>query len=319
MKTKIPNYFHFVFGLKTQTEPFHLLHYLCLESCLQVNRPDTLFFHYHYEPWGEYWDLIRRRIKPVPIHRPEVRLRYHNPNIEQYRYAHESDFVRLEVLMEHGGVYADIDTIFVHPIPGELFEHDFVLGREEDVLCMETRKLHKALCNALIMSRPQAEFGKIWFDSMEAAFDGSWSRHSTILPSLLAEKNPDFIHIEPPGTFYPYMWTPEDISRLLEKYETVDPSVFSIHLWAHLWWSKERRDFSDVHSGQFTEEYIRRVDTTYNVLARPFLPPENRPSRPPGSYLRDMLGCGNGYLQEAIVRGRRFGRRLLRRLQTAMT
>ena len=32
---------------------------------------------------------------------------------EHLRYAHHADFVRLDALIEHGGLYADIDTIFV--------------------------------------------------------------------------------------------------------------------------------------------------------------------------------------------------------------
>ena len=46
----IPNIFHFVFGLKEQTEPFHLMYYLCLASCIEVNTPDKVCFHYHHEP-----------------------------------------------------------------------------------------------------------------------------------------------------------------------------------------------------------------------------------------------------------------------------
>jgi hypothetical protein len=45
-----------------------------------------------------------------------------------------------------------------------------------------------------------------------------------------------------------------------------------VHLWAHLWWRADRCDFSSVHAGLLTAEYIRSVDTTYNRLARPYLP-----------------------------------------------
>ena len=37
-----------------------------------------------------------------------------------------------------------------------------------------------------------------------------------------------------------------------------------------------RRDFSTVHGGKLTEDYIRRVDTTYNRVARRFLPPPEK-------------------------------------------
>ena len=54
-----PRTFHFVFGMKPQTEPFHLAYYLCLASCLEVNRPDRVILYYHFEPYGRYWELIR--------------------------------------------------------------------------------------------------------------------------------------------------------------------------------------------------------------------------------------------------------------------
>jgi len=305
MTSRIPNLFHFVFGLKPQTRPFHLIHYLALESCLRVNRPDRLLFHYHHEPWGEYWELIRERITPVRIRRPKIRLRYSDPRIEAYSYAHESDFVRLDVLLRHGGVYADIDTIFVNPISPDLFHQPFVLGREDDIRCQKTGITCKSVCNALIMAQPQAEFGAIWRDRMESTFDGSWSRHSTILPSELADAYPSIVHIEPSHTFYPFMWTREDLRRLFEGREKVDDTVASIHLWAHLWWSRSRLDFSDIHAGQFTESNIHGVDNTFSLLVRPFLPDMPRSPRPSTHLLADIAGWGIGCMQEALVRGRR--------------
>src|SRR5215468_8192085 len=109
----IPNRYHFVFGLKKQSEPFHLVHYLCLASCLEVNRPDAVYFYYHYEPWGRYWELIKDRLILVPTEPVDFvrKFRYDDRYMRRFRYAHESDFVRLERLVALGGVYADIDTI----------------------------------------------------------------------------------------------------------------------------------------------------------------------------------------------------------------
>lgn len=120
----VPNRFHFVFGLKRQTEPFHLVYYLCLESCWQVNRPEAMYFYYRHEPYGRYWDLIKDRLILVAVQPVEFvhRYAYADRRIRKYRYAHESDFLRLERLLDQGGVYADLDTIFVNPIPPALFE-----------------------------------------------------------------------------------------------------------------------------------------------------------------------------------------------------
>lgn len=271
---RIPNQFHFVFGLKRQEAPFHLVHYLCLESCRVVNRPEKIFFYYHYEPHGRYWDLIRDKLVLVAVDLPVFPLQYEYPDkiMDQYRYAHLSDFLRLEMLLAEGGIYADIDTIFVNKIPEKLFSKAFVLGKESDIECAAPPHKRPSLCNALIMAEPNATFGKKWLSEMENAFDGTWSNHSTLLPQRLSELYPEHIHVEPQYTFYKHMWTQEGIRTLLEGCDADFTDVASMHLWSHLWWSKHRRDFSDFHGGKITEHHIRRVDTTYNLVARKFLP-----------------------------------------------
>jgi hypothetical protein len=272
----IPNQFIFIFGLQKQKEPFHLCHFLCIESCYQVNRPERILFYYHYEPFGPYWNLAKKRVQLVRAElNPYVskfRYGFKNRGCRKYRYAHQSDFLRLEILLEQGGVYADIDTIFVQRMPSELFRKPCVLGREDDVICQETRRLRPSLCNALIMSPPGGEFVRMWADKMREAFDGSWSHHSTFLPQELSEKHPDLIHVEPSRSFYRHMWTPRGLHTLLQGLDDDFSGVYSLHLWSHLWWSKKRTDFSPFHGGLLTEAHIRNTDTTYSLIARKFLP-----------------------------------------------
>jgi hypothetical protein len=63
----IPKRVHFVFGLARQTEPFHLVHYLCLASCLATQKPDAIYFYYHYAPYGAYWERLREQLVCVKI------------------------------------------------------------------------------------------------------------------------------------------------------------------------------------------------------------------------------------------------------------
>lgn len=271
----IPNRFHFVFGLKRQSAPFHLVHYLCLQSCLEVNRPDAIYFYYHYEPYGRYWDFIKEKLVLVKIPRVAFidRYRYHDWHVARYKYAHAADFVRLEKLVSHGGVYADMDTLFVNPIPRALYNMPFVLGREDDIPDPITKQLRPSVCNAFMMSERNSRFGKLWLEQHRAAFNGTWSNHSTLLPSRLASQYPALVHLEPPRIFYKHMWTRQGIHTLLEGLDTDNEGVVSFHLWAHLWWNRYRRDFSTFHAGKMTEAFVRQVDTTYNVVARKFLPP----------------------------------------------
>jgi len=273
--SRIPRLFHFVFGLREQREPFHLVFYLCLASCRAVARPERMYFYYHHEPWGRYWELAKDFLTPVhvPLEPFVEAFHYHDAEVARYRYAHHADFVRLERLLERGGVYADIDTIFVNPFPERLWDHPFVLGREGDVVPREGGTPQPSLCNALIMAEPNAEFGRRWIAEMRQGFDGSWSGHSTLLPERLRQRHPGLIHVEPQRTFYKHAWTRDGIAALLEGLDLDLEGVVSIHLWSHLWWSRRRRDFSAFHAGRINEKRVARIDTTYNVIARRHLPP----------------------------------------------
>jgi hypothetical protein len=271
--TRIPRVFHFVFGLRDRRPELHLVHYLCLRSCLEVNDPDAVIVHYHREPRGRYWNLIKPDITTATVELVPLvsRFRYPDRLVSRYRYAHHSDFRRLEILDREGGVYADMDTLFVNPLPGELFGRRFVIGREPDIMS-PSGEMVPSLCNAFLMAEPGAEFASLWLNRMAGTFDGSWSMHSTILPEQLRSDHPGLVHVEPQRSFFKHDWTPRGIRTLLEGRDTDVAGVFSMHLWAHMWWSRWRRDVTGFHAGKLDEDYVRRGETTYASAARPFLP-----------------------------------------------
>lgn len=276
---RIPNIYHFVFGLRPQTEPFHLMHYVCLASCLEVNRPDRVVVHLHNQPYGPLWDRIYPHIEVQPIleHERRLDLNYRDDTIKRFAYAHVSDFIRLRVLHEQGGVYADMDTLFVAPPPAALFGESCVMGRERvDVGAPSSPE--GSLCNALIMAEPGSPFIQTWIERMPGAFDGSWSNHSTFLPYRLSREFPHWIRVEPENRFFALDWTREGIAGLFEQDRALPPEATSLHLWAHLWWDVERRDMSDFNHRRLTPAYVAHARTTYARLARPHLPAGLAPS-----------------------------------------
>lgn len=274
----IPRIFHFIFGLKEQTEPFHLLYYLCLESCRQLNQPAAIYFHYANEPYGPLWDRIKphltlRRVEREALPQAAYKGSDEGKLIAQagWSYAHEADFIRLKVLLEHGGVYADMDTLFVQPLPEHLYQYQCVLG-EEGALPDERGILRPSLCNAMIAARPGAPYIAKWLAAAYDAFDGKWTSHSCQLATRLWEAHPDLLHVVPRRYFYRHPWTPAGIQSIFETNDADLRGVLSMHLWNHLWWDKERTDFTCFHAGELTEEYVRSGASTYAVLARRFLP-----------------------------------------------
>lgn len=286
MPQRIPKHFHFVFGLKPQTKPFELMHYLCLASCMEVNQPERITLYCHYMPHGPYWECIRERLEVVQVALPTVvnEYEYADPELRPLRYAHLADFVRLDQLIEYGGVYADIDTLFLKPIPEEYFDASFVIGREPDVFDAETQTGTPSLCNALLMSEPQAPFAIAWRDGMEDAFDGTWSNHSTLLPARLSEQHPDWVRVVDQDVFYSVAPSPTALFCLFEddgpSRNQFPPEACSIHLWEHLWRDEGRQDFSMFHLGLLSEEYVRSGRTMYAAHAAAYLPPPSPPAAP---------------------------------------
>ncbi|WP_245431296.1 capsular polysaccharide synthesis protein [Rhodoplanes roseus] len=275
----VPHVVRFVFGLRPQTAPFHLLHYLCLASCLEVVRPERVVVHCLNQPWGPLWDLIRPRIEVEPI-RPEDMdqgFAYDDPFMARFSYAHVCDILRLKLLLAHGGVYADMDTLFVRPLPAALFEAPCVMGHERPDPA-NPKAADGSLCNAFIMAEPGAEFIRLWLEQIRAAFDGSWSNHACTLPYRLSRSHPQLIRVEPARSFFALDWTPDGIAALFERSVTLPHDAYSLHLWAHLWWDRDRRDMSRFSHEQITPAYVAHADTTYAHLARRFLPPGRVPS-----------------------------------------
>lgn len=270
----IPRTAHFVFGLRDEPEPFHLVHYLAIRSCLDVVQPERVYVHCHHLPFGPYWDLLEPLVRVERVGPVEAvsRFEYSDPAVARYSYAHQADFVRLDVLEAHGGLYADLDTLFVAPIPDALWREQFVIGREADVVDPRTREEKPALSNALLMSAPRSRFVDAWRAEISTALDGTWANHSCFLAHDLASRLPGAVHIEPQRTFHAFETTPAGLSRLLESNEKDLDGVVSIHLSAHLWWDDDRRDFSRVHAGMVSEEWVRRAPVTYATAARRFLP-----------------------------------------------
>jgi len=273
--SRIPRVAHFVFGLRDQSEPFHLLHYLSIETCRRILQPEVIFLHYHHLPFGLYWDAIRPHLKLVRVGLvPEVSAAGYDERLvpEQYRYAHHADFVRLDALIEHGGVYADIDTIFVRPMPDALFMERFVIGREADTPDEVTGELKPSLCNALLMAEPGAEFARIWRARMAGAINGTWSNHSGFLAQSLSEERPKAVRVEPEPSFFPVPCTPAGIDGLLRDGDPDFSRSYSVHLWAHVWWNQDRTDFSSCHAGELTLSHLRTSRSPLAKLVRAYLP-----------------------------------------------
>lgn len=214
--TTIPNIIHFCFGLREQTEPFLLVYYLAVMSAKIVNNPDKIYMYYHYEPFGPLWE----RLKPhIILEKVELPTMIRDKPITQT--AHKSDFVRMEKLIECGGVYFDIDTISYRPYKDLL--------NNECVLAWEIFPTH--ICNAIMMSKPNSEFMTVWNSEYYNYFksDG-WGEASVRLPAILYHNHPSKVKVlEADYFFRPSHY---EMEKLFIRTDVPIPkNAVTLHLW----------------------------------------------------------------------------------------
>ncbi len=102
------------------------------------------------EPQGEWWHRAKPFLTCVQVEPP--REIFGNP---LSHIAHMADVLRLHTLLEHGGIYLDIDVLSLRPFT-PLLDEDTVLGEESGV----------GLCNAVILAKPGAPFLQEWLASL---------------------------------------------------------------------------------------------------------------------------------------------------------
>lgn len=239
---------------------FSLVNYLAVRSAATVNAPDELILYHDRKPSGRWWDAAREFITDAVGVEPPTSIGG-RPVIHP---AHKSDLIRLEVLMRDGGIYLDLDVLSVRPLTPFL-DKSLVLGQEGEDGC-------HGLCNGVILAEADAPFGREWlagFNPATSRWDGFrsrgrdeyWSEMSVKYPAYLATLFPDDITIAPYDAFHWPTWTDEHLEWLFHGAGDVFPNAYCHHLWTS-------------HSAEYVKalspEYIKQVDTNFNLLVRPY-------------------------------------------------
>ncbi len=279
----VPNILHFVFGMAPDFggKPFSLVHYLSVRSAVSLTNPHAADFHYEYEPPGEWWERAKSFLTLNRVNAPERIL-----GNELKHVAHKADVVRLRMLKQHGGIYLDLDTISVKPF-NELLKAPFLIGQELRVPYVPKNLRQKikyairkrtggtrgsaststGLCNAVLFSEPESEFVNLWLNSYSSfrskGRDKFWNEHSVKVPEKLASRHPGMLRIEGPYAFHYPLYDDQGLKAMFEEVNQY-PQAYLHHLWESFSWEKYLRDLSP--------EKIHQVDTTFNLLARKWLP-----------------------------------------------
>lgn len=246
----IPNKLHYV-HLSGGGRRWKLHHYLSVKSAYTRGGFNSITIWIDTEPDGEWWDLTKPMVNIQFVEPPnEI---FGKPITEQ---AHKSDVIRLQVLLEEGGVYVDTDTIFVKPFT-ELLNNKVVMG-QQGVGGSE------GLCPAVILSEPNSTFLTQWLMGFRESFGGgppgspTWCTHSVGYPLWLSRKIPNEITILNHETFFWPLYHQDHIEMMFENNLSF-PNAFSHHLW-----ESSGKKYLD----EMTLDKIKEDTTSFNKIVK---------------------------------------------------
>lgn len=252
----IPKIIHFIYGLAEDFGkiPFSLVHYIAIKSAYEVNRPEQINFYFRHEPKGEFWEKAKPYLNLIPVDPPtEI---FGNP---LSHYAHQSDVLRLLILLQYGGIYLDLDTICVKPFD-DLLHHKFVIGQQGSGYQLD------GLCNAVLLSEKNARFASVWLSNYKnfrsKGEDEFWDEHALSVPMQLCPffSQTNEVHIEPYTSFhFPHY---NLVGKLFEG-EHAFPNAYCHHLWESISWDRYLKHMS--------LNTILSLNSCYYQLARPYL------------------------------------------------
>ena len=257
----IPNIIHYIYGFEVQKTEFPFVYYLSILSNIKVNNPDKIYFHYQHLPYGYWWDKIKDYVSLNYINADNLYWGKKKIN----KYAHKADKIRLELLYKYGGVYMDIDTISYRSYK-ELLKHDIIFGIQEENYGKDKITLY---CNALLFSKKNSPFIKLWMDNYENYFDNnSWCESSIHLLSKLISNNFNDLNnkynitILEKETFYSPSYN--ETNKIFEDCNIlISDKLITLHYW---------NSYSNKYYNTIKDfNYIKNNNTLYCNLAKQLL------------------------------------------------
>lgn len=264
---KIPNIIHFIHI--SGYRKFSFCNMLAVLSAYKKQNPEKLYLYYtEEENDNRWWNITKNYVTLVKIE-PIREFKGIRLNYPQY----QADIIRLQKLVEMGGIYLDTDILTLKSYD-PLRTYDCVLGGEgylDHVEGLNTNDLSKigSISNAVIMAEPNNRFIKEWLDIMPSKFNHSvWAYHAVVLPKEMISEDKTLFHLEKVESFIPFDFrnpyifdeVGEEISiKLSEKLR----DSYCFHLWETIW----RENFLN----RIDEDYLEKSSSLFADLFKKYL------------------------------------------------
>ena len=102
---------------------------------------------------------------------------------EKWRFYHGSDFCRIRILMEYGGIYLDNDSFVIRS-----------LNKYRKFECVVNWDENQSIGNQVIIAHKNSRFLQLWLDSYRFYRSDLWYYNGGEKPAELLKQHPELIH-----------------------------------------------------------------------------------------------------------------------------
>ncbi|KAK2145061.1 hypothetical protein LSH36_705g00029 [Paralvinella palmiformis] len=180
----IPNIVHYIwFSNLSEGKEFNFFNYLSILSVCKIQQPEEIIFHCDIIPTDRWWHKA--------WHDFPITVRHISPRTEifgsQIKYKeHTVDIARLEILLEHGGIYLDSNVIIARPLD-PLRRYPAVISHEK------TQKFNAGT----VLAAQNSSFLRLWYDAYKTDFQpNSFAYNTGEKPYQIYMKHKDLLHLE---------------------------------------------------------------------------------------------------------------------------
>ena len=183
----VPNIAHMVWTGGGQMD---FLFYLSVLSVLHVLKAEVLYIHGDQPPTGAFWESVKDNPRIVHVHRDKPETIYQNAVKSPQ---HISDIWRVDFMVKYGGIYCDVDTIWVQPLNPVLRGYDAVASYD----WVYWDPPYPDIINfGVTLGKRGATFWHLFQRSMQYFRQESWGFNGLRQPYKVYEKYPALLKVD---------------------------------------------------------------------------------------------------------------------------
>jgi hypothetical protein len=250
----------FFFGSEKATKhEFGKMHYHSILSTRKTNPEFSIIYHTNIYPSGEFWELVKDIVEVRLVEPPTEA--FGNPLLHP---AHQSDWYRLNLLIEEGGIYTDFDTIQLKSFSALFMNEKLIIGK------IGKKLLNNGVMIAPILNSPYLlAWRDEWKNFRSTGKDKYWLELSCEVHEKLLKNYRSEIECLEKFYFYPFIFQARLFLYCREMYRKTLKS-YSVHLYDSQY---------SIHIDETEESDILKQETTYTKLLYSLLYTDNFSSK----------------------------------------